>query len=439
MPTRPAGRFPLPDVRSETWILRYDEGGACTSPRTREALLNRLRESPNGSILLLAHGWNNDFGDAVSLYGRFLREFEALADDAPELPLVIGVTWPSIWFPPNDGPRLAAVVEPDEVAAESVMRALRDALPPGTDRERLYTLLDSEALSMEQGRELANLLKPALRASGEGAEESGASEESIFKTLCDCQIAFGAPVAPSDPERFGTVDDGFDAPAQAGLLDYLDSRWALRLASVYLMKDRAGLVGRKGVAPLLREILAIGQGAVYAVGHSFGGKVVLSAATAPGALGRKLAGLLLLQPAISHLSFAETVPGRAGPGGYRSVLDRVEGPIFTTYSASDFPLHDLYHRLIMRRGDLGEIAEAGAGEPPSPYAALGGYGPRGASEHLVDPIPGPNSGVDVPPGVRLVGLDGSAGKRIGGHGDVANPYTAWALCELMRNSSGARR
>jgi hypothetical protein len=162
---------------------------------------------------------------------------------------------------------------------------------------------------------------------------------------------------------------------------------------------------------------------------------MLSAAAADPKPSRKLKSMLLLQPAISHLSFAAKVTGRNGPGGYRRVLERVENPIFSTYTASDFPLHTIYHLALLRQKDLGEaqIAAAAtrAGNPPNVYAALGGYGPRGADEALIDPIPKPGENFNYPSGARLVGLDGSLDRRIDSHGGVANPYTAWALRKQM--------
>ncbi|MEY9634108.1 hypothetical protein ABIF66_002337 [Bradyrhizobium japonicum] len=442
---RHIGPWPMTGVKAETWLMRYDESGVCTSPRTRMALLERLQRAPDSPVLLLSHGWNNDFQAAVSLYEHFLQQFEALRDGKLKRgtsPIAVGVIWPSIWLPSDDGPQIAAhpASTRDPFPLERVLAALRAVLPQSVSAARLYELLDADKLSPDETRELAGLIKPALRASNDGAEEAGASVETILRTLRHLQTAFGNDRASFDWDSFGTVDgtttsEG-EQPEAAGLLEYLDPRWALRLASLYVMKDRAGVVGWNGVGPLLRAILEATRGPVYGIGHSFGAKVLLSAMDSPGAPVRKLSAMLLLQPAISHLSFSERVPGRDGPGGYRRVLERVAGCVFSTFSAGDFPLHDVYHHALLRRSDLGDVGIAAAGQPPSAYAALGGYGPRGAGEHLVDPIPGPGTPVAIPNGVRLVGLDGSLEARIAGHGDVTNMYTAWALAELVRHTEG---
>jgi hypothetical protein len=237
-------------------------------------------------VLVLSRGGNNDFPAAVSLYERFLQQFEVL--QVGKLlrglsPIAVGVIWPSIWLPSDDGPQIDAdpASARDPAPHERVLAALRAALPQSIKYARLYELLDADKLSFEEARELAGLIKPALRASSDGAEEAGASEESILRTLLDLQSAFGTGGAALDWDRFGTVQScrtsEDEQPEAAGLLQYLDPRWAPRLASLYIMKDRAG-------------------------------------------------------------------------------------------------------------------------------AALGGYGPRGGGEHLVDPIPAPGTAVAVPDGVRLVGL-----------------------------------
>jgi hypothetical protein len=158
--------------------------------------------------------------------------------------------------------------------------------------------------------------------------------------------------------------------------------------------------------------------------------VVLSSMVA-ARLPRSVESVLLLQPAISHLAFAEEVPGGVRSGGYREALKLSRQPILTTYSAHDFPLHEVFHRALRRETDRGELAVAGietlAGPPPNVFAALGGYGPRGAKETLIQPLPEPGEAPEIPETARIVGFDGTMHKRVAGHGDIATPHTAWLL------------
>jgi pimeloyl-ACP methyl ester carboxylesterase len=279
-------------------------------------------------------------------------------------------------------------------------------------------------------------LQPIVQASDDGVVEEAASEDAIVRTFGTLQSAGGGAPSSDDLEDVGIITGagGAAAPAAAGWPAFLDPRWAVRLGTLYLMKDRAGTVGANGVHALLSDMLQRTTAPIHAIGHSFGGKVMLSAIAAlPNGM-RHVQSLLLLEPAVSHLSFARTVPGRDGPGGYRAVLDRVSKPILSTFSEHDFPLHTIYHLALLRRADLGEVriaaAATTAGNPPNVYAALGGYGPRGTDEHLIDGIPAPGQYIDAN-GKRIVGIDGSKERRIDSHGGVANQYTAWALRTLM--------
>jgi pimeloyl-ACP methyl ester carboxylesterase len=238
-----------------------------------------------------------------------------------------------------------------------------------------------------------------------------------------------------------------DQPASAGALSFLDPRAIVRLATVLQMKDRAGTVGAVGVGPLLRDLLAAGEGTarVHLVGHSYGGKVVL-AALCHQPLPRPVNSLLLLQPAVSYLCFAAAVPDLGRPGGYRTALERVELPIMTTFSARDFPLTRVFHLAVRRWSDLGEgPVAAPAREPglpraalaPNRYAALGGYGPGGCSAGECSEIAmrAPGEHYDLGPDQpRLLALRGD--DYIADHGDVGIPATWWALLNQVDQEQG---
>ena len=95
------------------------------------------------------------------------------------------------------------------------------------------------------------------------------------------------------------------------------------------------------------------------------------------------------------------------------------------------PLTRFFHLALVRPRDLGEAAIAAGGEPPNRYAALGGFGPRGVGAGArTTPIVDAGAPYDlVAPGLELLALDGA--RTIGGHGDVANPSTAWAQRALL--------
>lgn len=440
------GPFPLPGVHMPTWVLRFDRHGACTSPATRASLLEQLHQGAYSDLILFAHGWNNDFAGATALYARFLRAFEALAaahplarEGRPHAPLFVGVQWPSIWLSFERRPQPAiARSGAEEAASDSpTAQALVERLAGrgGAQAvERLYALLALPRLDEAQANELAGLAAPAFDTLVD--DETGAVRDTYPADLLAMLHAMqratsGAAAAAAAPED-ALAPQARHSPA------LLDPRNLLRLFSVYQMKDRAAVVGAHGVAALLRALLEAAPDArMHALGHSYGCKVMLSAICAPPAPARPLDSLLLLQPAISHLCFADAIAGSGRAGGYRAALERVRPPILCTYSGADFPLHALFHLALRRERDLGEhdlrlasAAATTAGTPPSEFAALGGYGPRGAGQVLIDPMPDAGAAYPAFDGHAVIGLDGSGG-RIRSHGDVATPATAWALHHLM--------
>ena len=471
------GPVPLNGVAMPTWLLRYDQHGACTSPEMRAALLDRLHSAPPSDVIVFSHGWNNDADDATALYSAFLRHFEALAEAWPIgrrfEPLFVGLLWPSIWLSFDQGPAMASstgqTVWPDSGLGRGQAEALLadqagaiSAAGGATAMDRLLALLAAPAIDDADAAELARLIAPAFGlASDEGAAQDGRNTlaDDVLAIMRDMAAA-SPPAATARPPASDDLDD-FSRPADAdtagtqpggpsaaGGLGLLDPRNALRLLSIYRMKDRAGTVGFNGVSALLRDLLAVGGAApqaepmrVHALGHSFGCKVLLSAICAQP-LPRPLASLLLLQPAISHLCFADRIDDTGQPGGYRATLSpqRVLPPIVSTYTRNDLPLHKTFHLAVRRAADLGEAQIASddgatsAGRPPSRFAALGGYGPRQAGQLLVDPLPPAGSPIAWPQGdaasTPIVAFDGSQ-DVINGHGDIKGPPLAWLLHRLV--------
>ncbi len=437
------------------------------------------------------------FADFIDGFAALRRGLDAQATK-PWRPLLVGVFWPSTaWVFGEDerGPDIAAggmdvggagsgagsgVPDAGEQDVVELLASLSAGLS-ADDALRLYALAQADALDADGARALAKLVAPRLAADDElgggGAEADAPPDADELVTLwaaaatVDDGAGAGSGSATTDGsgggavgatseggpdghagglEDFGTVGGssasggaggttGQDAgdPDAAGLFSAIDPRKALRLLTVWRMKDRAGVVGAHGVGPLVREILETTSARVHLVGHSFGAKVMLSAVAAGPAPVRPVRSMLLLQPAVSHLCFAPAgrVPGTARPGGYHEVPARVELPVVSTFSNRDVALRHTFHLMLRRKRDLGEAEIAAPGEPPSRYCALGGYGPREASQALRD-LPAAREAVDLPQDIGVLGLDGgvedAAGRpRISGHGDISNEATWWLLHALV--------
>jgi hypothetical protein len=454
------------------FMLPFDKRVRCLGPETRAHLVRRAADPEISDVFVFSHGWNNDWNVATGRYRDFidgyleLRRTSPLPIDRPLRPLLVGVFWPStaLVFGSERGEAIAAGPDPqsdrllDVAQLGAEVAALADAVDDA-HVERLYALSEKDELTADEGRELARILAPVL---GGADDEDPADRDTtvdpdamvdVWRRLPSTEVLIHGAPTQEDPRAVAArLDDfgldppanpspGDGAPVAAGGLGKLDPRQAVRLATVQLMKDRAGTVGSYGLGAFLAELLEASSQTrprVHLVGHSYGAKVCLSALCHPSAIARPVDSLLLLQPAVSHRCFARD---ERGTGGYaHAPSERVDQPILSTFSRHDVPLNLFFPFAARRRADRDEARIAGS--QPSRYAALGAVGPRGLGEaaQLVPVrLPGaPDGGrYDLGPDAPGVyGIDASA--TIGGHGKIDNPSTHWALDNLVAADRGAR-
>jgi hypothetical protein len=410
-------------------------------------LLEEVDSDKYTDVHIFSHGWNNVFKDAINLYRTFfafyfqLRDQLRLNDPAKYRPLVVGVIWPSTWIvlPWESTPKIAAVssaTERDEAlnADQETLQEVASEIER-FDAQRLYQLVERGAtLQADEARELAKILLPIYQRSallGNEVEVGGDTPPELTPDdlLALWRKTMSSGASSTQRPGFARDTEGSDVRAAGGPLSWLDPRGPVRVASVLIMKDRAGVVGYKGVGPLLLQKLLAKNVRVHAIGHSFGCKVMLSALSSEPPV-KQASSLLLLQPAISYLCFGYDLDGKGRIGGYRGALNYVQKPIYSTFSDSDLPLTRLFHLAVIRDSDWGEVKIAAV--PPSRFAALGGFGPGGLKDGestAIDLIEPKNKYPDST-GYKIVALNGSNG-RITGHGDVATQYTAWAHLNLV--------
>ena len=420
------------------YIIPYDKHGACIGPQTRQHLLDSIASGDFSDVFVFSHGWNNDWSAATKRYSEFMdgyikmRQTHSLPMPAHYKPLMIGIYWPStalVFFDDEVGPAMAAGDAANAHVAQSleVIHQLADELP-AEDAERFYELMQHSEFSQDEALELATIVKPLYAVDDELHDDV-----SLDATEIVAMWAAASTLEPTEEELDTvTLADGIEVadPSAAGLgnlLKKLDPRNILRVLTVQQMKDRAGTVGGRGVHQLLVDVLKNAGPRVHLLGHSYGAKVMLSA-TCNGVLPRSVTSMLLLQPAVSHLCFAHQVPGTERAGGYHVAPERVEKPILSTFSDKDKPLRLTFHLALRRKSDLGEGKIATGGQPPSRFAALGGYGPRGSDEQLID-IHSVNEAYILQSDVPIYGLRGDA--AISSHGDISNEATWWALYSLV--------
>ena len=418
------------------YIMPYDKKGKVRAPETLRHLEKALETGDYSDVYVFSHGWNNDWTVATERYQRFIEGFVAArkargtAVDPEYRPLLIGIFWPStslVFGSKERGPGFSSVGIPQPVAIAQEQAEL-DAISEMLDEKsakRLYELAQKRSLNAGEARELAQM--SATLESNRGPDEVGSDgAPSAETTLALWEWQYGDDAVGG----FSAVTNRVRTAGVGEVFSKLDPRELIRVMTVAVMKDRAAVVGKNGVSGLLDILLKPGtKGRVHLVGHSYGAQVVL-AATCSSAVwnNRKITSMLLLQPAVSHLCFSDSIPEINKPGGYRVAMDRVESPILATYSEHDVPLSHAFHIGLRREKDLGEQRLSAVGSPPSKYAALGGYGPRGqgcATAKLL----APGVAYNFDPAVKVYGLDGS--EFIPGHGDISKPATWWALQSLV--------
>lgn len=454
--TLPAGPFKTVEtgIGPAPWyIIPFDKQGTCTGPLTRNHLIDAVGKREFTDVFLFSHGWNNDWEAASHRYEDFISGFIRMRAQnglgfAPEYkPALAGVFWPStaLVMPWEQAPKFAASgassIDSDVASWQQEIDDLAADVDPNL-REEFYSLAQTKSLSDKQlkrlGAILAGVVEGYAQADREGT--STATESPTAQQLLDRskQLATVRGSARRTPGEFGFVDDSATGPQAAFSVGDLDPRGLIRIATVLQMKDRAGIVGRDGVGPLLRDLLQADRDVrVHLIGHSYGAIVVLSALCniPENALAAKVDSVLLLQPAVSQWCFAADVDNEGYPGGYRSALERVRNPIMTTFSKNDVPLTKMFHLAARRDRDKGQVKMAAEGDlpaAPSSFAALGGFGPAGLTQQelQVADMTLPVTRYEFhDPAPKVVALRGD--RTIPGHGDISGPATWWALFQQV--------
>lgn len=445
----PIETVPLPGgSEAPLYLLRFDKGGVLTSPRTLEHLSSSVTADPPTHVFLFSHGWNNDFDTALERYRGFIEGFARqrhqhnLPTPPGYRPVLVGIIWPStsMVLPWEQGPQIAATAE-DDATVRTVVEDVAGGLAEDA-RERFYALADRSSLDESEADEFGALL---TAVTGAGDQDIGADQQPSLHAFLDAWAEIESEHAPppqvldENPADFGMPAATGSVPGEPSAAGFgrFDPRTALRMVTVWRMKDRAGTVGARGVALVLSRIQQACDAHVHLLGHSYGARVVLAAISHPqqAELARNVRSMLLLQPAVSHLCFSPSLldhPDRSG--GFRVALKRTDLPIIATFSEHDSALRKVFHLALRRDRDLGEVRIAGPGEPPSRFAALGGWGPRlhgpdgndTGEARLIDVLE-PDLRYDLATGrgPQIYGVD--ATRTIRGHGDISNASTWWML------------
>jgi hypothetical protein len=226
------------------------------------------------------------------------------------------------------------------------------------------------------------------------------------------------------------------AGGAAGLMDSLGKLWdgakdVLRVGTYWQMKERAGVVGRTGLGPLVAKLHArVPAVRVHLVGHSFGARLVSNAlaglpAAATGTAS-PVKSLLLLQGAFSHFAFADVLPqDNTRSGALKGMAARVDGPLLATHTLRDLAVGRSYPAAsFVNRDDA-----SAASDQVSRWGAMGNDGAQ-AVEAVRLPLGDVGTVYPFKTG-QWINLDGNqviihGGLPSGAHSDIVHPHTAWA-------------
>ena len=292
------------------WELTFDADGDPDGAR-RDAFLAEVPGRGVTDLIVFAHGWNNDPAIARRLYTRLLRPARRPARRAAATGRARsgwpGVVWPSQRWSDEPIPDFAAArrgrrrrrrgrrggrPRRREAAGRPDARpddARRPARRCSRRRPRRWT--DGRSCSPGRRRprrsaEFHRLLGEFATARRDTADDDGegdrprpglrrraADARSTTRRTCSSGTATRCGRAASTSTPATAAARRASATRPGGLLH--GAKEALRQATYWQMKNRAGTVGRNGLGPLLGRLAPpTRQSRVHLVGHSFGARLV---------------------------------------------------------------------------------------------------------------------------------------------------------------------
>ena len=357
--------------------LTFDAEGKLESRQEFDALLTRAKDGPATDAVFLAHGFRNDESEATGLYSRFLQTFRAHLS-RPEFQTVATRRFVV------GGRVLAFEAVPRDLRRQRWRHPWSPESHRGDGRRRsVNSTISSRArrrLSARSSRRPPRCCRLSVATPGSRTSLSPSCSRIVDGSQLDTTEGLpqirkkkGSELLArlSDPPAEGTRGIGNLFGGIAGGVGAF-----LNLTKWYVMKDRSGTVGAKGVATAVRELHDKCPAVkIHLVGHSLGGRLMASCAKALGDTPMlQPDSLMLLEAAFSHYGFSAD-NGRGKPGFFRDVIARkvVKGPFVSTFSAQDTVVGGPYSIMSRLAGDnTREIGDASD--------EYGGIGRNGAAE-----------------------------------------------------------
>lgn len=442
------------------WQLTFDERGD-TDTAASNGVASEIRDGQITDLIVFSHGWNNSQQTARNLYSAWFSRLApqvASARAGAKVGLV-GVFWPSQrWsdepIPDFDpaaaagGGGAAALHRSDSPTADvgpeidaATLEGLHQTFPTGIAHlDRMADLLTGDATDATLAEFMTELTAFATSTAvpgDDGESATGANGPGIPRMLddepADLFQRFTAELRDSARPSTG-------AGGAAALTDTFTSIWkgakeALRQATYWQMKNRAGAVGQKGLGPFVGHLHDEAPDLrVHLVGHSFGARLVSYALAGlpDSAQPSPIKSVTLLQGAFSHFAFAGSLPfDAARTGALAGKLARIDGPLAVCFSSHDDAVGRFYPLACITSGDDSAAAQ-------DRFYRWGGMGHDGAQavqavQAKLDALQpaGPASSYRFEDG-KALNIDASeivsrGGAPSGAHSDIVHPELTWVV------------
>jgi hypothetical protein len=353
---------------------------------------------------------------------------------------VLAVLWPSKKFAeqeliPSGAASGGSPITNDLLKQElKGMKGLFDGKDADAALDKAIQLVAKLEDSPKAQAEFANLLRSILpKPAPDNTDASGdffklPGDEIIKRLSKPVPIVQLQPAAGHGGAAMATGGAGSAGGGAAGIGQFFTGIKSgalnlLNLTTYYQMKERAGLVGSKGVNSLLKTIHALPvKVKLHLIGHSFGGRLVTAATAGPdGKTPVTIDTLALLQTAFSHYGFAEHYDGK-NDGYFRKVVTKkaVKGPTVISYTKNDLAVGKAYPLASLIAGQVA----ADLGDKNDKYGGLGRNGAQKTPEATDGVLLALNKPYQLAAG-KLHNLNADA--IIKGHSDICHNEVAYAI------------
>jgi hypothetical protein len=417
--------------------VEFDEKGSLVEPQQVDDASALIATRRATDVLVVSHGWNSTHGDARAMYERLIDSIVAVRPEvkgaADRRLVVVGVLWPSIqWAPPeNEGAGASVGGSAAELEAE-----LARQVPDPDLRSKLLALVPELETSAAARRQFVELLRTELPAGATDDDDPDSAPDALRDADPDSVLEAAAGAGEDDAAPAAVGGAGSIDPAGLGPLDgtgggagfsfgdiFAAARNVLNVTTYFTMKERAGVVGEKGVAKLLDRLHTDDGGIrLHLVGHSFGGRAVTAAALATSA---PVSSISLLQAAYSHYGLAEKWDDAQRNGLFWKVPQKIDGPVIITFTKNDRAVGLAYPVASRIARQIG----AGLGDADDKYGGIGRNGALKTPSALPTMSLQPLGGKYPFEKGRVSSLN--ADDFVKNHGDVTGPEVAYAVLSAV--------